>query len=469
MPAVMRAAAAIERANIPAVAIGATGFEPLGRAIGRSLGISHVPIVIYPGVISTDDTGTFRRKLSETVVPQVVAALTGGPPGEAAEQPKSAAQIPRQAEPEPQDVVYSGVLDDIQSYFTAQGWTDGLPVIPPTIDRAERFFEFTDRSPDEVIGVLPPDYREATAWNVAVNGVMAGCLPEYFPILLAIVECLADPDFRIEDAGSTFGWEPMVVLSGPLVSELEFNTGTGVMRVGRQANTSIGRFVRLYMRNVAGLRIPPGHTDQAAIGYTFNVVLPEDDRVVDELGWSPYRVDRGFPGGETIVSIQQVVNISAPIYTSGDRIEHHLETIGRLFGNAIGPWAYSGIVHGGWYPLLVLSPSVARTLARCGVGKDELRDYLYTNVRAPAYQLERYHQHVRNTPLDLATLVRRGEADPVYARSDDPERLVPMFVHPEWIGIVVAGNPNRAQSRAYVGNHKHAPVSRVVHRGSRRR
>src|SRR5262249_7443189 len=157
---------------------------------------------------------------------------------------------------------------------------DGLPVIPPTVDRVKAFLGCTDRSASEVLGVLAPEKREATVMNVAVNGVMAGCRPEDMPILLAVVECITDPAFRMEDAGSTPGWEPLVVVSGPLVRALDFNSGTGVMRVGRQANASVGRFVRMYMRNVAGLRAPPGVTDQAGFGANFNMALAENEDAV---------------------------------------------------------------------------------------------------------------------------------------------------------------------------------------------
>lgn len=459
MPAVMRAAAAAEQAGVPTVVIGATAFGPLGRAVGQSLGVGHVPIVSYPGVISADDGPTFDQKVAEVVVPEVLAALTGPA---ASDAPPRVADGAAASEPAPRDIVVSGDLSHIQDRFIEEQWSDGLPVIPPTLARVEEFLSHTSRAPAEVLGVLPPENREATVWNVAVNGVMAGCRPEHLPVLLAVAECLADPGFRIQDAGSTFGWEPMVVLSGPRVEGAGFNSGTGVMRVGRQANTATGRFVRLYMRNVAGLRIPPGHTDQAVIGYTFNVALAEDEQAIRELGWTSYREDQGWGEDQTSVSVHQVTSISAPIYSGGDAAEDHLQIIAQIFGNAMGPWAYSGIVHGGWYPLLVLSPSVAQALARDGIGKSELRQYLHENVRAPAGDLERYHRMVRYTSLDLAELVRQGKADPVYGQSDDPERLVPMFVRPEWIGVVVAGNPGRAQSRAYIGNHKNAPVTRAV-------
>jgi hypothetical protein len=454
MPAVMRAAAAAERAGVPAVAIGGAGFEGMGRAIGKSLGIGHVPIVSYPGVILTDDTETFRTKMRERVAPAVVDALTSSVQTPAAVGPEG--------EPAPGDVVCRGDLDEVQQYFEERGWTDGLPIVPPTRDRVEAFLAHTRRDPGEVLGVLAPEPREATVWSVAVNAVMAGCRPEYLPVLLGIVECLADPVFRVADAGSTPGWEPLVVLSGPAVDRLGFNSGTGAMRVGRRANTSVGRFVRLYLRNLAGLRIVPEHTDQGAIATSFNVVLAENDAAVRELGWPSFRRDRGFGDEDSVVTVQSCVTISGPIYSGGDSAADHLRSLALIFGNAIGPWAYTGMEFGAWHPLLVLGPSIARALHRYGVDKDQVRAYLAEHMRISVTELERCAWAVGSTSFRVAELVRRGELDERYA-GDDPERLVPMCPRAEAIGIVVAGNESRNQSRGYVQNHvQGAPVSRRI-------
>jgi len=457
MPAVMRAAAVAERAGVPAVAIGGSGFEGMGRAIGKSLGIGHVPIVSYPGVILTDDTETFTMKMTDEVAPAVIEALVHEVTTE------GALGVNDTDEPAPTDVVFTGALDDVQDYFLERGWSDGLPIVPPTVERIEAFLANTDRSPSEVVGVLLPEQREATVWNVAVNGVMAGCKPEYLPILLAIAECLVDPEFRIQDAGSTPGWEPLVVLSGRVADQLYFNSGTGVMRIGRRANSSVGRFVRLYLRNLPGLRIAPEQTDQGAIAASFNVVLAENEAAVRDLGWPSFRADRGFDDDQSMVTVQSCVNISAPIYSGGDFPRDHLETLAQIFGNAIGPWAYTGMEFGAWHPLLVLGPSIARALADHGVGKAEIRAYLAEHMLISVTELERCAWQVGSTSFRVDALVRSGALDARYGESDDPERRVPMCPHAEDISIVIAGNPNRNQSRGYVQNHvQGVPISRPV-------
>src|SRR3990172_11098646 len=117
-------------------------------------------------------------------------------------------------------------------------------------------------------------------------------------LLVAMVEAIYDPAFRIEGAGATPAWESLVIVSGPVIGELDFNFDQGAMKVGRQANSSVGRFVRLYFRNICGYRIPPGAGDKGSIGYTFNVALAEDEDWVRKIGWPTFGEDLGYKAGE---------------------------------------------------------------------------------------------------------------------------------------------------------------------------
>lgn len=450
----LRACAKAEAAGVRALAVVSSGFVGQARALALSLGIGHVCIAEYPGVISTDPPAVLEEKVRTVLVPRLAAGLAAGRAGE------DGGGLPV---PEPDvDSRFVGTFDEVQEHCHARGWSDGLPVVPPTVERVEGFLTFTGRDPGDVLGVLPSAQREATVWAVAVNGVMAGCRPEYLPVLLAVTEAVADPEFRLEDAGSTPGWEPLVVVSGPVVRELGFNSGTGVMRVGRRANSTVARFLRLLMRNVGGLR--PGETDKATIGAGAQVALAEDGEAVAELGWPPFALDRGFEAGDSVVTVQSVVAVSPPIYSSGAAVEH-LEAIAHLLGTTCGPWAFSGVWFGQWHPLLVLGPAVARVLAAGGYGKDGIRRYLFDHLRLPARLLDRCAHDVLSTDVTLADLVARGLAPPRYAESGDPDRPVPLLLRPDWTGIVVAGDPGRCQSRAYVANHKQGPpVSRPVRR-----
>ena len=138
------------------------------------------------------------------------------------------------------------------------------------------------------------------------------------------------------------------------------------------------------MRNVAGLRIPPGATDKATIGQTFNVVLAENEDVVRELGWEPLSVSRGFEWGENVVTVQSVVYATAPIASGGDKARDHLNTFVEVFGGTMSPWTHMAVNWGKFYPLLVVSPSVARVIAKAGLDKDDIKKYLYENSKVSA-------------------------------------------------------------------------------------
>src|SRR5258705_13005942 len=184
-----------------------------------------------------DGSDAWTKKV-EALLPQLVAGIAGA----------RDAALPAVAEPGQRDVVHRGTLDEIQEHFHRNLWSDGLPVIPPTLARIERFLAQTRRAPEEVIGRLLPENRAATVWSIAVNGVMAGCRPEYMPVLVAIVEVMADPDYGMKHGGSTPGWEAMIIVNGPIREQLGLNDKQGAQRPGNQANTSIGRFYRLFAR-----------------------------------------------------------------------------------------------------------------------------------------------------------------------------------------------------------------------------
>jgi hypothetical protein len=452
---VLRASAVAERAGIPSVSIIATGFMKQAALVARGLGLPDMAIAEYPGVPMNDSDQDFRRKVEEHLYPRVVDGLS-----------KMTIGSKRQAEAEPEahDIVFSGTFDEVQEHFHAQGWSDGLPVVPPTIERVERFLRFTDQPPERELGVLALAYRKLTVWNVAVNGVMAGCRPEYMPILIAAAEAIADPKFKIEDGGSTPGWEPLLTLSGPIAKDLGFNNGQGVMRTGRQANTSVGRFLRLVFRNIAGYTHAPEGFDKGSIAGSFNVALAENEDACAELGWPTYGEDRGFGRDENVVTVQSVVAISAPAYSGSENPEEHAELLADVIGDkACGYWAGLGMVYCNFHPLIVMGPAIAKVFAENGWKKDDVRRYLYERVKIPASRAEHYVWYSGQTGFNVDRYVREGLLPPTFGDSTDPDRLVPVFQHPEWIQIVVAGDAGRNQSKGYVNNHVQGPpISRRV-------
>ena len=398
----------------------------------------------YPGVISTHERDTIVANIENALVDQIVRHLTS--------DESESQTVTRSGLPAARDIVFTGTFEQVNAHFNEQGWTDGLPVVPPTLEKIEAFLKFTDRAPDEVLGTMHPSQAQATIWNIAVNGVMAGCRPEYMPILVAIVEVMADPDYGLKHGGSTPGWEAMIILNGPIRNQLGFDCGQGLLRPGNQANTSIGRFYRLFARNVP--RFLPGTTDMATFGQMFRAVVVENEEACAEFGWPPLHVTRGFDAGDNVVTITSVRTGSDPLTSAGELAERHLELIVDWVKRMMEPYQSSrGYVESN---VLMLTPVIAGLLARAGYARRDLSDYIRKHARVTARYYE-WHMmlgdhHPPNTTL--AGLVQQGLLPKEWHLSDDPERLVPLLLpESEWL-IVVAGDPLRNRSIVWRQNFK---------------
>jgi len=446
---VLRAAALIEKLGIPTASIIGSGFLKQAEVVSKGLGVP-LAIGVYPGAPMVDSEAELIRKVEESLAPGLLEGLIG----------KIQTLENEDEQPDIKKVVFSGTLDEVQDYFYQKMWTDGLPIIPPTKQRVEAFLSFTDRLPEEVIAVLPQEGREASIESIAVTGVMSGCKPEYMPILIAIIEAMSDPVFRIQDCGSTPGWEPVVIIGGPIIKELDFNFGQGMMRFGRKSNTSIGRFVRMYLRNICGYRIPPGAGDKGSIGQSFLVAMAEDEDSAREFGWPTYAQDRGFESSENIVTVHSVVSISSPIYSAGDRAIDHVQQWADLVGSSFTYWAHTGFKTGMWNPLIVSSPSVAKVIAKEWT-KDQVRQYLYDHIKVSAQKITHYAKMTSTPTFSLKNLVDGGILPEEYHLSDDPGRLLNVIIHPSMVEIIIAGDPGRNQSRAYMGNHIQGPPTSI--------
>jgi len=441
----------VERLGIPTASIIGSAFLKQAEVVARGLGVP-LAMGVYPGAPMVDSEEVLRRKVESSLAPGLLEGLTGAAPQ----------AVQASAEPAPGTVALSGTLDEVQEQFHRNLWTDGLPIVPPTRERVDAFLACTPRKPDEVLAVVPQEGREATILSIAVNGVMAGCRPEYMPVLVAAIEAMVDPKFRIQDCGSTPGWEPLVIVSGAIVKDLDFNSGQGVMRVGRQANTSIGRFIRLYLRNICGYRIPPGAGDKGSIGQSFLVAMAEDEDSAAEIGWPTYGEERGFARGESVVTVHSVVAITSPMYSAGDRAADHVQQWVEIMGPSFTYWAHTGFKTGMWNPLIVAGPSVARVVASEWT-KDQVRQYLYERILVTAERATHYARMTSTPTFSFERLVEDGILPPRYAASDDPQRKVHVIIDPSMIEILVAGDPGRNQSRAYMGNHiQGPPTSRRV-------
>jgi hypothetical protein len=317
------------------------------------------------------------------------------------------------------------------------------------------FLRFADRPAETELGVLLPDRRRATVWNVAVNGVMAGCRPEYMPILVALVEAMADPRYGVEHSGNTPGAETLIILNGPIIKELGFNYEQGALRDGVHANTTIGRFWRLVLRNVAGFL--HHRTDKGTFGNTWRVVLAENEDALRRIGWPSIAEDEGVAGGGNAVTIARYTGGGVIASVFGNTPDRMLPYLADALVGKMG-WELLftvGMGAGSQRPLLILSPILAETLARSGLDKPALKRRLFELARIPAAKLERYVGEWTNLMPgrpSLASLVKAGQIPAVFAESEDPERLVPIVSRAEDLMVAVSGDPLRTNAYAFAHN-----------------
>lgn len=294
-------------------------------------------------------------------------------------------------------------LDEIQYRFLREGWTDGLPIIPPTPARVRRMVEMSGRRADEVIAVLPPENAAATVEKVAVNAVMAGCPPEVFPVVLAAVEAVADPDFNLMGIqGTTNPVAPLVIVNGPARWQLGFNAGYGCFGPGTVANATVGRALRLVLINIGGGI--PGEKDMAVAGspakYTFCAAENEE-----ESPWEPLHIERGFAPQDSVVT---VVGISSYINSLGGTVEHLAEAL---------TFSGSNDYRFGGCPLLALNPSHAERLAASGLGKRELKQRVFDLSKKQVRDFSRALLAPREE--DLGSLEDEAKEVPLTRGSDD--------------------------------------------------
>ena len=409
----------------------------------KGLEMPNLPYTIHPGHVNLVNDEQLQKNCLGPMLDQLVAGLTVQPEEEGFVR-----------EPEPQDVVFEGSYDEVQEHFLENEWSEGLPVVPPTLERVQKFLRFTDRDPNEVIGVLLPDNREATVWNVAVNGVMAGCRPEYMPVLLALVEAMVDKEFGVEHLGHTPGTETLIVINGPVIKNLKFNCKQAALRPGFQANTSVGRFWRLYLRNVAGFI--PHKTDKGCFGGNYRIVLAENEDACAELGWEPMCTDFGFSAGDNVVTISSCTEMTQAIEVGAPTAEEILKNIeARIADNHIFvQFFFRGMRT---RPTIVLTPATAKLMSDAGMTKADVKRHFHENAklwvdRLSGMIVQRFYRGIDagSWPEQLGT-------------SKDLNRYIQLTSCPEDYMIVVSGDPDRdhvmiCSQNGYIGY----PVARKI-------
>ena len=439
----LRASAVCETAGIPSSSLIGEGFLRQAAATTIGLGLRNMPVAVVPGHPTAITTKEFKRNTLEVTLAQVIENLTRNP----------AAVTGVKSEPRSRDIVFSGGFKAVNQYFIENELSDGLPVVPPTITDVEEFLCYTDLASDTVLGIVKPDNRAATVWSVAVNGLMAGCRPAYMPVLIAIARAMVAPGYGVEHSGNTPSGETLILVNGPIVKDLGINYEGCVLRDGYLPNTSMGRFWRLYLRNVAGFL--PQKTDKATYGNTWRVVGAENEDVLTKIGWEPVCAENGCTLGDNAVTLARYTGGDVMASVSGSTPEEVMPFLADAVMRLTASWQLMftvGNAPGTLRPLILLTPIMAETIARAGWSKLDVKRYLYDHARIPAWRFERQlRDWTRKTVWNLTEEVKHGHIPNDFHVSDDPERMVPLVARAEDYMIAVTGDLLR--NDAYVFAH----------------
>lgn len=296
------------------------------------------------------------------------------------------------------------LLTTAYEYAYEQGWTDGLPIIPPTPEAVDRFVAASQRHGDELIGILPPRKGQAVVQIIAVNAVMAGCRPEYMPVIIAALEGLTDKGFPLEFIQVTTNpMTPFLLINGPIRQRLDINSGTGCLGPGWRANATIGRAIRLVLQNVGGAL--PGVYSKASFAspLRYGYICGENE---EENPWTPFHVDQGFDRLDSTVTVFKASNYCN---ISGGEGVGPDEILRQIASNM--PPMYGG----GDGALLLLGVNHARSLYEAGVSKRDIQERLWAQARLP-------EDHFAADFAAMERAAGRGAAGVIW-RTQGPERV----------------------------------------------
>ncbi len=385
----------------------------LGRAQASALGYPDLPIAVVPhpfGGRSREDV----RETARNCVTEIARLVCES-------DSKTSAAARTHATPAARAELISapGNIEKFNRFFLERRWTDGLPVIPPTAGRVARMLRHTDRAPDDIVALIAPAYGAATIERIAVNAVLAGCYPEYLPVLIAATEAIGAKEFHLQSIQATTNPAAVwLVINGPIAARLQVNSGGSCLGPGAWANATLGRALRLILQNIGGAL--PGEMDRATHGQAakYTLCCAENEAANP---WEPLHVERGFAADSSTVTVVGALGTWSMCIEARNDIE-----LLRVIASTMVYPGGSDYVYGGT-PWIVLSPEHAAILKHGGLSKAEVKRRLWEQAKLPL-----------NLPaasdLRRTQNARRSELGEI-----GPDSLVPISVRPDDITIIVAG------------------------------
>ncbi len=312
-------------------------------------------------------------------------------------------------------------LDELNRFFDERRWGDGLPIVPPTPERVKKMLSGVDRGAEDLVAAIAPGFGAATVEHIAINAVLAGCRPEYLPVLIAAVEAISAPEFNLQGIQATTNPAAVwMILNGPIAGRLGIASGHNCLGQGTWANATLGRALRLILQNVGGAL--PGEMDRATQGQPakYSFCCAENEQ---ESPWEPLHVERGFAreaSTVTVVGTAGTTNMNTHAKDADDVLRVIADTMAHPTSN---DYWISG------EPWLVLSPEHAHILRQAGLSKAQVKRALWEKSKMRAGRM---------AAKDLARtqIARRAELGEI-----GPDTLLPIAPAPEHIGLIVAGGP----------------------------
>jgi hypothetical protein len=334
------------------------------------------------------------------------------------------------------DLVFSGItyaraMSNMEKYFLQHGWGDGLPVLPPTREAVEEMLEGTELSPDHSIGLVEPGGGEATIEKIAVNAVMAGCLPQHLPVVIAAVEAIIDPAFDLREVQCTScNMSPLLIVSGQgLIEDLNINNTFSTLGPGFRANSTIGRAVRLIMINLG--HSWPGVNDMKTLGSPFKFIpLMAENEAAYRGAWETLRVSEGYPKDQPTVSVMPAMSwqpdIVQPEPPTVKRIIEYISKQANVkHDRLLGNWGMDNLV--------LLCASTYDCIRREGYSRIGFQNALVDSVKIPASEF------LNGMDVNDLRFFGRLPEDMIEKCKSGPDTLIPLLAGPENIKICVSG------------------------------
>jgi hypothetical protein len=436
---------ALEKAGIPVVGIVARSFVRAWQSCVDGWGQPSTAFVTIPHA-TTGQQADFIRKMVDEQVDAIIRGLTALPAtAGAASRAQGGGQTTEIFTVE-MDETPAG-LDAVNRFLAERDWSDGLPVIPPTPAAVEQMLAGTKRAPQDVLMVMEPGFGLATVEKIAINAVMAGCRPEQFPVLLAAIDCLAQPQMNHRDMQVSGHTEaPLILVNGPMAKKAGINYGTSAMGPGvvNSANTAIGRALRLCLINIGYCKAGAGDPNFIGLPSKFGMCIAEHEEMSP---WPPYHVDRGFKRDDSAVTVVVVTGPTDIIDSASRTHEDTLDNLASMMfyrnagaGGWIRGWQSAQVGHSnkrvsyqGPYHPIILSPSRAVILAEAGMSKQDAQAWLHRRCRISLQSA----LGARGVPQDASGkwLIHQE----LQHLADDPSATIPALESPEQYLLFVSG------------------------------